>query len=52
MEARDRPEAYRVLVPATCGAIEREIFPSYLKIALEVLRSAPAERTPGGRPRP
>jgi hypothetical protein len=43
LEAWDRLEAYRVLVPAMCGEIERELFISNVKIALEVVRSAPAE---------
>jgi hypothetical protein len=46
------PDAYRVLVPAACGTIERELFLSNVRIALEVVRSALAERTPGERPRP
>jgi hypothetical protein len=44
LAAWDRLEAYRVLVPATCGAIERELFVSNVRIALEVVRSALAER--------
>lgn len=44
LQAWDRLEAYRVLVPAMCGSIERELFISNVKIALEIVRSAPAER--------
>jgi hypothetical protein len=51
LEAWDRLEAYRVLVPATCGAMERELFVSNVKIALEVARSALAEGSLPGEPR-
>jgi len=53
LEAWDRLEAYRVLAPAMCGAIERELFVSNVRIALEIARSALAEDgLPGERQRP
>ena len=53
LAAWDRLEAYRVLVPATCGALDRDLFVSNVKIALEIVRSALAEGgSPGERPRP
>ena len=53
LEAWDRLEAYRVLVPAMCGVIERELFVSNVKIALEVARSVLEDGgSPGEQRRP
>ncbi|MGA3098397.1 MAG: hypothetical protein ABSF25_18240 [Bryobacteraceae bacterium] len=53
LDAWDRLEAYRVLVPAMSGGIERQLFVSNVKIALEIVRATLAELgSLGERPRP